>query len=145
MLLKKIKDDQLQARKDRDTQKANLLTTLYSEAAMVGKNKGNRDSTDEEVIAVIKKFHKDNGAVLDSMDGSVSDTVKFAWERERQILASYLPKQMTEDEIKAAITAYKNFADENPNMGGAMKFLKENYSGQYDGKMASSIAKEMLG
>jgi uncharacterized protein YqeY len=30
-------------------------------------------------------------------------------------------------------------------MGIVMKYFKDNYSGQYDGKMVSTIAKEMLG
>ena len=58
MLIEKIKEDSLRARKDRNTWKANLLTTLYAEASMIGKNKGNRVSTDEETTAVITKFLK---------------------------------------------------------------------------------------
>ena len=55
-LLAKLKADSLQARKDGNKVAANLLVTLVSEATMVGKNAGNRDSTDEEVQRVVKKF-----------------------------------------------------------------------------------------
>ena len=50
MLINQIKSDALEARKARQTNTATLLTTLYSEASMVGKNDGNRESTDAEVL-----------------------------------------------------------------------------------------------
>lgn len=58
MLIVKIKHDQLVARKNRDQIESTLLTTLIGEADMVGKNNGNRDPFDEEVISVVKKFLK---------------------------------------------------------------------------------------
>jgi len=58
MLINKIKSDALEARKARKTNTATLLTTLYFEASMVGKNLENRESTDQEVLQVIEKFIK---------------------------------------------------------------------------------------
>ena len=57
-LIQDIKSASLVARKARETKKAESLITLYSEASMIGKNDGNRESTDAETIAVIKKFIK---------------------------------------------------------------------------------------
>ena len=57
MLLDAIKDASLAARKAKLSLRANLLTTLYSEATMVGKNKGTI-TTDDETNKVIKKFLK---------------------------------------------------------------------------------------
>ena len=51
-----IKAASLQARKDRNAPKAALLSTLLGEVQMIGKNNGNRESTDGEAIAVIKKM-----------------------------------------------------------------------------------------
>jgi hypothetical protein len=56
-LIQTIKADQVQARKARSAS-ASILTTLIGEAEMIGKNAGDRESTDEEVIAIIKKFIK---------------------------------------------------------------------------------------
>ena len=56
-MLEQIKGAMFSARKARtDKVLSDLLTTLYSEAAMVGKTKRNGESTDEEVLAVVKKF-----------------------------------------------------------------------------------------
>jgi len=55
-LMEQIKTAQVTARKT-GAQEASLLTTLLGEAAMVGKN-ANRETTDQEVVAVVKKFVK---------------------------------------------------------------------------------------
>lgn len=140
-LITQIKDDQLQARKDRNTTKATLLTTLFSEAAMVGKNDGNRETTDAEVIAVIKKFVKNNLEVIGNL--SEDDDRYVIATHELVFMNNYLPKQLTNDELRDIITPLaegKTMRD----MGGIMKELKANYTGLYDGRAASTIIKGVL-
>ena len=55
-MIGKIRDDMITARKGDDPVAKSLLVTLYSEASRVGKDKRNGDPTDEEVVAVVKKF-----------------------------------------------------------------------------------------
>ena len=55
LLIEKLRQDMIAARKGSDTVTKSLLVTLYSEAQMVGKNRRNGDTTDDECIAVIKK------------------------------------------------------------------------------------------
>ena len=59
-------------------------------------------------------------------------------------IESFLPKQFSGEEIEKILSTLK---DETPglNVGAAMKVLKERYSGQYDGKLASDVAKRVLG
>ena len=56
LLIEKLRQDMIAARKGSDTVTKSLMVTLYSEAAMVGKNKRNGDTTDDEAVAVIKKL-----------------------------------------------------------------------------------------
>ena len=151
-LLSRIKKDQLLARKEHDKVTALLLTTLIGEAAMVGKNNGNRDSTDAEVVAVVKKFIKNNNETLRA---AVTDTVVNHVKTEIAILERYLPKQLTAAEIEkffedsVYIWAHEFCASENDkpeiNVGVLMKELKNQHEGQYDGKIASQLAKKVLG
>lgn len=143
-LIQTIKADQLQARKNKDTSRASLLTTLYSEAAMVGKNDGNRESTDAEVVAMVKKFIKNIDETISAVASS-SDAVAML-HQEREILSVYLPKQLTEDELKALLTGMvSKLPERSPkSMGMLMKALKAEYDGQYDGKSASTLARELL-
>lgn len=142
MLIERIKADLLTARKARNMVAANSLTALVGEAVMVGKNAGNRESTDEEVIAMVRKFLKN---LEETKRNLVAHGKNVAvCEEEIAIISKYLPQQMSADELKSAIVT---IAEETAgaNMGVVMKVLKEKYAGLYDGKLASTLTKEVLG
>lgn len=143
-LIQEIKQNQLIARKAKQISEARLLTTLLGEAAMVGKTAGNRESTDDEVVAVIKKFIKNNNEVM-VVSESKSETYMNAI-IETDILTQYLPTQMTEEELRLVIQKRIATLEEiSPKlMGKVMGWLKQNHNGQYDGKMASNIVKDLL-
>lgn len=146
MLIERIRKDSLEARKARDTQRATLLTTLSSEASVVGKNDGNREPTDSEVTAVIKKFIKGVDEVLKVVEqdqtGVLAQTLAAAV-REKEILQSYLPLQLTEEALRHAIAA-TNEPLEVKSTGKIMKALNAQYPGQIDGALVSKIIKESV-
>ena len=137
-LIDTIKADQLQARKLRESLKATLLTTLIGEAEVIGKNDGNREVTDAEVVAVIKKFIKGIDETLRYL-GDNAPSQSQVVQSEKDMLEVYLPKQMTYEEILGAI---------HPVLFGTkgqiMSHLKKNYEGQYDGKLAAKVIDELV-
>lgn len=141
-LLETIKTHALDARKRRDNIAAPFLTTLLSEASAPGLNDGKRESTDEEVLAVVRKFLKNNSEVLLVRP---NDTVAQA---EKQILEGYLPQQLSDGELRAALTAIARDAGlttvTQKDMGVLMKGLKERYNGQYDGKAAQQAVSALI-
>jgi uncharacterized protein YqeY len=155
-LIEKIKQDQLAARKANivagaqfDTKnviKASVLTTLIGEAVAIGKNDGNRQVTDEEVVAILKKFIKNIDEVIrvagDYRDWNKCDDA----EAEKQFLLTYLPKQLTESELIDVVSGIISLLeDKSPkNMGKVLGSLKQSHAGLYDGAMASKIVKELL-
>lgn len=141
-LIQQIKQDQLAARKSKDAVASSLLTTLIGEAEMVGKTAGNRETTDEEVIAVVKKFVKNinETVVVVTKSETIADLVK-----ERQLLEKYLPLQLTRLDIEKFLAKTKHEISAGPkDMGKLLATLKATYPGQYDGKMASEVAKALL-
>ena len=135
-LLQTIKNDLLDFRKEGTNKVAiALLTTLVGEASMSGFNDGKRESTDAEVIAVIKKFVKGLNEVIERAEAlNVNCNNQH---QELSILDLYLPKQLSEVELKTIIGLY---IDKGINTKGSiMKALKDQYNGQYDGKLASNI------
>ena len=68
MLLGELRKMMMKAKLEKDTVKGNLLSTLVAEAVMVGKNDGNRETTDAETIAMIKKFLKNVNETLALME-----------------------------------------------------------------------------
>lgn len=141
MLIEQLQKDSLTARKERDTQKASLLTTVIAQAKTAAINEGNRDNvSDEQVLKVIRQFLKGVNENLNlAAQGKVDAEKKEGFEKEKEILESYLPQQLSGEELKTILQ--KSGAD---NIGAAMKHLKENHDGQFDGKLASQIAKELF-
>lgn len=147
-LLAKIKSDSLTARKNHDSFRGTLLTTLYSEAATVGKNDGNRETTDTEVVAVVKKFVKgadETLAILNADPARNAEAIAIITQ-EKTILESYLPAQLSEAELQAVLAnLVDSLADRSPKqMGAVMKQLKAIHEGTYDGALASKLIKGML-
>ena len=145
MLINKIKSDALIARKARQTDTATLLTTLYSEASMIGKNAGNRESTDQEVLQVIEKFIKNANEIQTILLKNNKDTSNVI--SEIIVLSKYLPQKMSREElenvVRDIIEALKDINSE-VQMGKVMSVLKNSYGGMYDGRIASEIVKKEL-
>ena len=153
-LLDQLKADQLAARKAGDRLKADVLTTLIGEATQISTEefeRGVTEVTDDKVVATVAKFVKNTKLTLDNLtserarlaeaggDASkVDERIKSA-ETELAILSSYGPKQMTEAELRAAIDAFKA-QKPDANVGAIMAHLKTSFGGQYDGKVASTLA-----
>ena len=122
--------------------RAGILTTLIGE--IDGKIKGtDKTATDELVLATIKKFIKNMDECISTQD--VPTTNKIAMERET--LEKYLPQQLTDQELTTIIKEYVcgyDLQGDGPYMGDVMAYLKRNHAGLYDGRAASTIAREML-
>jgi uncharacterized protein YqeY len=141
-LLQEIKADQLTARKNRDTIRATVLTTLIGEASAIGKNDGNRISTDEEVSAVIRKFIKNIDESLQALSTQNVPNAREALKQERIILSAYLPQQLTETALVAII---QQIIDNGAaKIGDIMKPLNAEHKGLFDGKMAKAIIEKLL-
>lgn len=125
----RIKNDQLVARKKetRNEVAANLLTTLIGEATTEAKNSGYETPSDDQLVAAVRKFIKNLDELLSHSPGNFTAIL------ERSILERYLPKQLTGDEIKAEIAKFD--LSNKAAVGLIMKHFKENFFGQYDGKI----------
>lgn len=144
MLIQQLFTDMIAARKGSDPISKSLLVTLYSEAARVGKDKRNGDTTDEEAIAVIKKFAANAEETRRLLAERAQDV--SVMNREIEILEAYLPQQMDLAQLKDVIDSIiRELKLEGPkSMGTVMAELKKNHSGCYDGKQASVLVKAAL-
>lgn len=147
MLLDQIKNDRNRMRleKARSTKAAPSpiddhmiasLTTLYSDAQQVGFDDGKRESTDAEVIQVIKKTIK---GLNERLTAQYDDYIHT----ELCYLNDYLPIQLTASELEDYT---RDYLIRNPNakMGQIMGYFKANHDGQYDGKLLSQVVKGVL-
>ena len=142
-LIAQIKQAQLTARKEKDTLKATLLTTLIGEAEAVGKSVANRAPTDAEVQKVVKKFIDGCDFILQKVTDS--EALNSA-QQERAILEQYMPKQLDTEELTNIISNIIaiNSADSIKKLGVVMKELKAQCDGKYDGAEAKRIATKLI-
>jgi uncharacterized protein YqeY len=102
--------------------------------------------TDDEILDIIThqvKFRRD--AIPDYEKANRPDSVQQLQD-EIKVLQSYLPKQLSEEEIKAVIreTIQETGAQGPQDMGKLMKNLMPKLKGRADGKQINQLVKEML-
>lgn len=140
LLVEMLKEDQLKARKAK-LPSATLYTTLLGEVERVGKDDGNRLTTDEELIKIVKKFINNNNISINLMtEGNPAIELILA---ENFILQEYIPKQLDESQLRERVKSFME-TNEHYNMGSIMTYFKEKIPGQYDGKVLSKVVREAL-
>jgi uncharacterized protein YqeY len=89
-----------------------------------------QEPTQDQIYAVIKKLYEAAKEMREMTPEA---------DQEYMYLKDFIKQMMTEDELRKVISE-----SGCKNIGEIMKFLKMNYNGTYDGKMANMIAKEVL-
>lgn len=145
-MIERLKADQMIARKAKDSVKVTLLSTLIGEVTKVGKDADDRDTTDAEAIAVIKKFKKnieDTQTLIVKQNPECGNSTVNSLKYEISLYDSYIPKQLDAESLTTTIATLKLHND-NIQMKDIMGYLKANFAGLYDGKLASQIANQIL-
>lgn len=140
-----IKNDIHIARRQQDSRLISILTTLFAECEKIGKDNGNRKTTDEECVRVVKKFITGIDESLQYIN-PVKEGLKDNLLYEKSIIELYLPAQLSEEDLRSHILRFiseiENFSQKD--IGKIMGRLKTEFAGLYDGKLASQIIKELL-
>jgi uncharacterized protein YqeY len=102
--------------------------------------------SDEEVLAVIQKQAKQRrDSIVEFKKGKRDDLVAVE-EAELAIIETYLPRQMTHDEVLAA--ARQAAADlgvsDISGLGQLMKHLMAELKGKADGRLVNQVVREIL-
>ena len=133
MLMETIRKDMFEAKKVKDTVKSNLLSTLFSE--MFNQSKTGKEFTADNELKIIRKFLKN---IDETLHLDIPDDSKVKMKAEKDILESYLPKQMSKEEIEKIVIG---LITEGKTMKEIMPHFKEHYNGEYDGRTVSEIVK----
>lgn len=128
----RVSKDYMNAMREKDTLKKNLLSVAKGEIQTIEKNKKVEDLSDDEVLVILTKMAK-------SVKENISLTSDPDAVLELSILEEYLPKQMTREEIVIKVSSLV----ENGvvQVGGIMK----EFAGlPVDRKVVSEVIKELL-
>jgi len=144
-LLIQLRKDNIQAMKDHDALKKGVYSLLISAIALAEKESGKALSKEEELTYVQRELKQ----TKDSLAQTPADRTEIIDETKKKIhlIESYLPKQMGEEEIKAAVEAImqeKALAPEKKSQGPIMKEIMAKYKGEVDGKMVNQVLSGIL-
>jgi uncharacterized protein YqeY len=136
-LLEQINADLKKAMLERDVVTRDTLRMVKSELLTL-------DKPDE--LAVLSRAVKSRRDSIKSyVEGGRQDLADKE-QAEIEVIERYLPKQLSEDEAREAIAAIVEElgVSTKKELGRVMKEIKARFAGQVDGRLASSIAGQLL-
>jgi uncharacterized protein YqeY len=143
-MLDKIEADLLEAMKGGDELKRDTLRLLKSALKNAEIEKGGKLSEDDAIATVQKEVKRRREAVESYRAAGRSEQASQE-ERESEILAAYLPSQMSEDEIRSQI---KDYLASNPatvgEVGKTMGQLSSHFKGKADLGLVAKIVRELI-
>lgn len=140
-LYQKLCSDLVTARVNGASITKSVLSCVIADAVKLACVKVKRDPTDDECISVIKKAKVGQESIL-ALGLKVSADAHQRAHNEIDILDNYLPTVLTEDALRTEIKEYCDTATRS--LGDVMSYLKRVFPNQYDGKLATTIAREFI-
>jgi len=144
-----IMADLKQAMKDKNQDKLRVLRSLKAkllEREISERKEGEADLSDEQTVEVLMKAAKQRKESIEQFEEAGRDDLADAEKKELEVINSYLPEMLSEDEIrdiareKIEEMGAKNMSDMGQVMGAMMQALK----GKAEGSLVSKVVKEEL-
>ena len=144
-LSEQIMSDMKEAMKARDKVRLNTVRMIKS-ALMNEKIKAGHDLTAEEELTVLSREKKQREESIDEFTKTNRKDLADETKQELAIVESYLPKQMTEEELNQAVSSAiaEVNAQGKSDFGKVMKVLMPKIKGKADGKAASNAVRKQL-
>lgn len=142
----RINDDVKTAMRSKD--KERLATLRLITAAIKQKEVDERiELNDDQVISVLEKMIKQRKDSIEQFEKAGRTELADKEKAELVIINDYMPAQLTEAEINAAIDAAiaETGASEMKEMGKVMGVLKPRLAGKADMSQVSALIKQKLG
>ena len=136
----------MKARNERAVSTLRMVNATLKNADIEARGAGKPALGDAEVVGVLQKMVKQRQELVELYQkGGRADLVKQEQD-EIAIISGYLPKQMSDDEMKAAIDAAiaETGAASMKDMGKVIGALRAKHAGQMDMGKASALVKAKL-
>ena len=138
--------DAMKAKNERAVSTLRMVNSTLKNADIEARGTGKPALGDAEVLAILQKMIKQRQESVELYRKGGRDDLVAQEEAEIAIISSYLPKQMSEAEVKAAIDAAVAEAGASgmKDMGRVIGILRSKYAGQMDMAKASALVKARL-
>lgn len=149
-LREQFNEQMKEAMKAKDTRRLSTLRMIL--AGLKDKDIANRTETsregisDDEILSFLSKMIKQREDSMTAFVVGNRPELADAERAEIEIIREFMPRQMSEEDAKAAIAEIvkETGATSMKDMGKIMAALKERYAGQMDFGKASGMVKDLL-
>jgi uncharacterized protein YqeY len=123
-----------------------LINSSLKDKDIEARGLGKEKATPEEILALLQKMIKQRQDSVAMFQQGGRQELADQELAEIAVIQSFLPKQMSEEEVKATISALISEvgATSTKDMGKVIALLKERFSGQMDFGKASGLIKGAL-
>jgi uncharacterized protein YqeY len=123
-----------------------LVNSAVKNADIEARGHGKGPLSDDELLSLLQKMIKQRHESVELYEKGGRPELAAQEREEIEIIASYLPKQMSDAEMRAAIEAAvaESGAAGMKDMGKVIAVLKTKYAGQMDFGKASGLVKAAL-
>ncbi|MBI5700037.1 GatB/YqeY domain-containing protein [Candidatus Saganbacteria bacterium] len=141
-LFEKINSDLQKALKEKNEQRLSVLRMVKSRVLYVN---ARGDLPDAEVLKIVAKYGKELKETIEEMKRVNRPDAAVQSEKELTIVSEYLPKQLSDDEVKAAVQAAisETGATSAKEMGKVIKAVMGKHPG-IDGGKVNQFVRELL-
>ncbi|MCR6521466.1 GatB/YqeY domain-containing protein [Lysinibacillus capsici] len=129
------------AMREKDTLAKGVLSLLKSALDSAEKEKGEALTAEEEIAIINREVKQTNQALEGAQTAGRADLIEKE-EAKLTLLRSFLPKQLSEEEIAEKLVAAG--VGKGMNMGEAMKIAKPLLTGQAEGAVISKVVKNII-
>lgn len=134
-----LKKAKMTALKEHDSNAQIVLSLVISayQKMQIDKQGKGQQMTDADMVSVLNKILKELADEKEMYESNGRNEQADADAKQMEIVKSYLPKMMSEEEIRAVIEKL-----EDRSIKSVMTEFKTNYAGKADMSLVSRIAKE---
>jgi uncharacterized protein len=124
-----------------------LITSALKDKDIEARGLGKGETSADELLALLQKMIKQRQESIAIYDANGRPELAAGERAEVEVISAYLPKQMSDAEVKAAIDAAiaETGASAVKDMGKVIGVLRANYAGQMDFGKVSPMVKAALG
>ncbi len=138
MIIDEIKKDNVQAMKDHNALARAIYGVVMNKVllASIELKKDGKELTDVDTIQILQKTIKELSEEKENYIKAGNTNEADNIETQKEIITKYLPKMLSEDEIKNIIAGL-----DDKSIPNVMKYFKTNYAGQVDMGLVNKIAR----
>ena len=138
--------DAMKAKDERKLSTLRMVNSSLKNADIDARGQGKPPLSDEDLLGLLQKMIKQRQESVALYDKGGRPELAAAEREEIAVISAYLPKQMSDEEVNAAIAAIvtETGAAGMKDMGKVIAALKAKYAGQMDFGKASGLVKAAL-